>query len=61
MDVNCDGIGNLLLRLTSNVWLNDNFEEQTLYIEQTQGNEVNSLSSCSLILSVKVSNVHINS
>jgi hypothetical protein len=33
MGVNCNGIENLLARLTTNVWFNDNFEENTIDID----------------------------
>jgi hypothetical protein len=31
--VNCNGIGNLLARLTTNVWFTEDIEEQTINIE----------------------------
>jgi hypothetical protein len=51
MDVNCNDIGRLLIRLITNELLNANFEEKTIDIEQAQGNEVISLFSYSHISS----------
>jgi hypothetical protein len=52
MGVNCNGIENLLARFTANVWINDNFEEKTIDIDRTQGNDVIALSQCSHIPSL---------
>jgi hypothetical protein len=38
MDVNCNDIGSLLVRLITNELMNANFEEKTIDIEKTQGN-----------------------
>jgi len=46
MGVNFNGIGNLLVRLTLNMWLNDNFEDQRINIKRTQGNELVYVSPC---------------
>jgi len=35
MDVNYNGIENLLSRFTTNVWFNENFEENKINIDET--------------------------
>ena len=50
MSVNCKCIGNLLVRLIANMLLNDNFEAQSINDEQTEGNVVIFIYSCSHII-----------
>ena len=35
MDVNSNNIENILARFTTNVWFNDNFEENKINIDKT--------------------------
>jgi len=49
MDINCNEIWNLLVRLITHELLNVNFEEKTVDIEQTHKNRVISIFSCSHI------------
>ena len=56
----CNGIEIVLVKLNTNVCFNDSFEEQRINIKQTQENEVISLSSCSHIISLMITNMLIH-
>jgi hypothetical protein len=47
MGVNCIDIEKLLERFIIDVWFDDNFEDNTIDIDLTQGDEFISLYSCS--------------